>query len=264
VAVGGGDEAIRALRREPPRFRRVAVAAVAEPARHLRCVTLAGRELEGLSVDRPAASVRLLIPSRGATELVVPEWTGNEFLLPGGGRPLIRTFTPRRLRSDPPELDLEVVVHGDAGASGWAMRAGPGDPAAVSGPGRGYEIDPTADPLLLLGDETAIPAISQILETAPETVPIVVHVEARPGARPPLPDHPAASSSWHDPLAGGPPGGALLSALEGVDIGDEARVWAAGEAAAMQRIRKHLSGRGVDRRRTTVRGYWKSGRAGPG
>ena len=46
-------------------------------------------------------------------------------------------------------------------------------------------------------------------------------------------------------------------------IGDDTRVWAAGEAAAMQRIRRHLfEARDVPRPRTTIRGYWKFGRAG--
>ena len=45
-------------------------------------VTLAGPELEGLTVDQPAASIRLLLPSPRANELVIPAWNGNEFLLP--------------------------------------------------------------------------------------------------------------------------------------------------------------------------------------
>jgi NADPH-dependent ferric siderophore reductase len=40
-------------------------------------------------------------------------------------------------------------------------------------------------------------------------------------------------------------------------------VWAAGEAAAMQRIRRHLfDEREVPRAQATVRGYWKHGRRG--
>jgi NADPH-dependent ferric siderophore reductase len=40
-------------------------------------------------------------------------------------------------------------------------------------------------------------------------------------------------------------------------------VWAAGEAAAMQRIRRHLfDEREIPRPRTWIRGYWKHGRAG--
>jgi NADPH-dependent ferric siderophore reductase len=42
----------------------------------------------------------------------------------------------------------------------------------------------------------------------------------------------------------------------------EVRVWAAGEAAAVQRIRRYLfEERGMARAQTSVRGYWKHGRA---
>jgi NADPH-dependent ferric siderophore reductase len=259
------DRAIESLRREPPPFRRVTVGRTCDLTPHLRRVGFVGDELEGLAIEEPAASVRVLVPSRGADELVMPEWKGNEFLLPDGRRPLIRTFTPRRLRSDPPELDVDIVLHGDDGASGWAAAAEAGDPAAVSGPGRGYRIDPGAEPQLLVGDETAIPAISQLLEWIPADVAVVVHVEvARPDARLDLPDHDNASITWHDAPPGDPPGTALLAAVAAETIGDGARVWAAGEASVMQRIRKHLAARGVERSRTTVRGYWKAGRAGPG
>ena len=40
-------------------------------------------------------------------------------------------------------------------------------------------------------------------------------------------------------------------------------VWVAGEAAGVQRIRRHLfEERGLTRAQATVRGYWKHGRAG--
>ncbi len=255
----------RQMRREPPAFRRVAVARFADLSPYLRRITFTGDELEGLSIDEPAASVRLLVPSTGAGELVMPEWNGNEFLLPDGRRPLIRTFTPRYLRSRPAELDLDIVLHGEEGISGWAARADVGAPAAVSGPGRGYEADPSADPLVLLGDESALPAIGQLLEAIPSKVRVIVHIEvARADARIDLPAHPGAAVVWHDLPPGGSPGVTLLAALEVADLSDGARVWVAGEAAGVQRIRKHLAGRGVERSRTTVRGYWKAGRAGPG
>lgn len=261
----GRTEKIRALRREPPAFRRVTVERVTDLSPHLRRITLTGADLTGLAIDAPAASVRLLVPSPGTDELVMPEWNGNEFLLPDGRRPLIRTLTPRYLRTDPLELDLDVVLHGDEGVSGWAGSARPGDPAAISGPGRGYEIDPEADPLVLLGDESAVPAIAQLLETIPARTKVVVHVEvSRPDARIDLPDHPGASITWHDRDAGDPPGATLVPALAAESLSEGSRVWAAGEAAGVQRIRKHLAERGIDRSRTTVRGYWKVGRAGPG
>jgi NADPH-dependent ferric siderophore reductase len=251
------------LRREPPRFRRVAVRRVGQLSPRLVRVTLAGGELEGLTVDQPAASVRLLLPSPGADELVMPTWNGNEFLLPDGRRPTIRTFTPRRVDPEALELDLDVVVHGGGVASGWAAAAGSGE-AAVSGPGRGYAVDRQAPGFLLAGDETAIPAMSQLLEALPGDRPVQVHIEVgHPDARLALPDHPGATVAWYDLPAGAPPGEALVDAIRGADITDGARVWVAGEAAAVQRIRRHLfQDRGLPRSQTAVRGYWKHGRTG--
>src|SRR5438876_1927801 len=141
------------LRREPPRFRHVTVREVERLSPHMMRITFAGADLEGLTVEHPAASVRLLLPSSGAHELVVPSWNGNEFLLPDGRRPAIRTFTPRRVDPETLELDLEIVLHDDGVASRWAEAAQPGDPAAVSGPGRGYAVDRDAPAFLLAGDE---------------------------------------------------------------------------------------------------------------
>ncbi len=54
-----------------------------------------------------------------------------------------------------------------------------------------------------------------------------------------------------------------MAAVSGVDILTGSRLWAAGEAAAMQRIRRHLfEERGWPRGAAVVRGYWKYGRAG--
>ena len=251
-------------RREPPRFRQVRVRGVAHLTPRLVQVTLAGAELEGLRAEQPAASVRLLLPSPGTDELVMPRWNGNEFLLPDGRRPTIRTFTPRRVDPDALELDVQIVVHGGGAASEWATAAEPGDPAAVSGPGRGYVIDPEAPAFWLAGDETAIPAISQLLEELPREAPVQVHIEvAHPDARLSLSEHPRLDVTWHDLPAGAAAGESLIAAVRDADLVPDVRVWAAGEAAAVQRIRRHLfEERGVPRRHTAVRGYWKHGRAG--
>jgi NADPH-dependent ferric siderophore reductase len=227
-------------------------------------VTLAGPELEHLTVDQPAASVRLLLPSPGAPELVMPTWNGNEFLLPDGHRPTIRTFTPWRVDPEALELDLGIVVHGHGSASEWAEAVEPGDSAAISGPGRGYTIDGDAPGFLLAGDETAIPAISQLLESLPAESAVQVHIETgHPDARFSLPEHPNATVEWHELPTGAASGDALLDAVRDADIAPGMRVWAAGEAAAVQRVRRHLfQDRGLPRAQATVRGYWKHGRSG--
>jgi NADPH-dependent ferric siderophore reductase len=251
-------------RREPPRFRRVTVRRVEHLSLRMVRVTFAGPDLEGLTVEHPAASVRMLLTSPGAQELVIPRWNGNEFLLPDGRRPTIRTFTPRRVDPEALELDLEIVIHGGGVASAWAEAAEPGDPAAISGPGRGYALDRDAPAFLLAGDETAIPAISQLLEALPTETPVQVYVEvAHPDARLALPDHPRATVEWCDLPPGASPGDALVVAVRGAGLAPGTRVWMAGEAAAVQRIRRHLfDDRGLPRAQAAVRGYWKHGRSG--
>jgi NADPH-dependent ferric siderophore reductase len=252
------------VRREPPAFRRVNVVGVTSLTPRMVRVSVGGPELEGLVVEQPAASVRLLLPAAGARELVMPTWNGNEFLLADGRRPAIRTLTPLRVDPERRQLDLEIVVHEGGTASEWALKAQAGDEVALSGPGRGYPVDPEARGFLLVGDESAVPAIGQLLEVLPEDKPVHVVIEiGAPEAQLELPKHPGASVDWLELPAGAPPGDTLVEAVTRADLPEGHRVWAAGEAAAMQRIRKHLlEERQMPRSATWVRGYWKTGRAG--
>lgn len=251
-------------RREPPRFRDVIVQAVQPLSPWMVRVTLGGPDLDGFTVDEPAASVRLLLPSQPGAAIVRPVWTGNEFLLSDGQRPVIRTLTP--LRSDPAArtFDVEIVRHEQGRASQWAAAAGPGTVAAMSGPGRGYTIDASADAFLVAGDETAIPAIGELLPLLPSGATVAVHIEiARPDARLALPERPGATIEWHHAAADAPPGTALADAVIAAAVAADTRVWVAGEAASVQRIRRHLfAERGLPRTNATIRGYWKHGRAG--
>ena len=249
-------------RREPPPFRRIVVRNVEELSPRMRRIVVGGPELEGFEVDQPAASVRLLLPPPGEDTFVMPRWDGNQFELPNGDRAPIRTFTPRYLDTEQLELSLDIVVHEGGAASEWALSAEHGDEVAVSGPGRGYEIDTDASAYLLAGDETAIPAISQLLELLPRGTPVQVHIEiADPSARLDLPAHPKADVAWHELPHGSQPGDALVAEVEALDEVSGA-AWVAGEAASVQRIRKHLfDARGMTRSAATVRGYWKKGRS---
>ena len=162
------------------------------------------------------------------------------------------------------ELDVDIVVHERGVASDWVRAAAPGARAAVSGPGRGWAYDEQAESFLLAGDESAVPAIGQLLEVLPAERAVSVHIEvSRPDGRSPLPPHPRATVQWWDAAAGDPPGDALVGSVAGAPLAPTTQLWVAGEAAAVQRIRRILfEERGLSRSRATVRGYWKHGRAG--
>jgi NADPH-dependent ferric siderophore reductase len=252
------------LRREPPPFRRATVATTELRSPRLQRITLAGPDLAGFDVPEPAASLRLLLPRNG--ELEVPRWNGNEFLLAEGRRPPLRTLTPVALDPSGPSVTVEVVLHGHGLLSDWAAAVEPGAPVAISGPGRGYEVDADARAFVLLGDETALPAIGTLLPRLPSEADVSMIVEvADPAAILALDHRPRHLDAGPVVGPGEEPGSTLVPALATTELPPGVRVWAAGEAAAMQRLRRRLfEEAGIPRAHAVVRGYWKHGRAGAG
>ena len=216
-------------------------------------VAVSGPELAGFALEEPAASVRLLLPRPGGLE--IPTWTGNRFRHADGSAADIRTLTPRRFIASRSEMHLDVVHHRGGVLTPWVegCLAGGRPEVAVSGPGRGYRIDGGAPGYHLIGDESAIPAICQLLEYLPD-VPISVDVGIRfDDARVDL--HRDVTTRWHVVEAIEDLGARLVESL-GAEL-SEVAIWAAGEAGAMHAIRTLLRSRDVDRDRFTVRGYWK-------
>lgn len=256
-------------RQPPPPFRRLEVARVEDRHRHLRRVTLTGPELESFDPGLPAASVRLLLPT-AAGELVLPTWEGNEFLLPDGTRASIRTLTPLRFDADALELDVEVVRHDDSPLTRWVAGAEAGTPTAVSGTGRGFEVDPAVTTYVLAGDESALPAISTLVPALPVGASVTVVLAVRDPAMAAVLAAPAAVDVRATEVGLDEPAGDVLVAgvaealPEGRPPGPEVHVWAAGEAADVQQLRKALAADdiGLPRSQTTIRGYWKRGREG--
>src|SRR5690625_530546 len=225
------------LRREPPPLRVTSVRRREDLGPRLVRITLGGPALAGFEMPEPAGSVRLLLPESRSGEIELPEWNGNEFLHADGSRPVLRTLTPRRHRAAEDELDVDVVLHGDAPLSPWAASAEPGGPVAVSGPGRGFTIDPAVGSFLLIGDESAVPAIGQLLESIPAPTPVTVVVEiADASGRSRLPDRPGTTVSWLERSPDQVPGTAMEDAVRAASIEGDTHVWVAGEARAVQAI----------------------------
>lgn len=106
-------------------------------------------------------------------------WYARWRALPEGERPAFRTYTVRSIRPERGQLDVDMVLHPpaagavDGPAAAWLRRASVGDAVVIVGPDA-RTADPTvgcdwrpgaARHLLLVGDETALPAICSIMES---------------------------------------------------------------------------------------------------
>jgi NADPH-dependent ferric siderophore reductase len=252
-----------AVRKPPPPFQEVTVVSRDELSPRMLRLTLEGDCLRDVEVTQPGTSIRFVVPWPGS-ELELPEWQGNEFLLADGSRPALRTFTPLGPDGEHGRLDLQIVRHPGGAVSQWAERAEVGTRAGVSGPGAGYDFPDGAEVLLVLGDETAMPAIAQLIEMAPASLRLDVHVETiSDDARLDLGARDGDSLTWYTTAPGATPGHRLAEHVATLDeLPEGTFVWASGEASAMQAIRNHVfKTLHAARERATVRGYWKPARA---
>jgi NADPH-dependent ferric siderophore reductase len=215
-------------------------------------VTFASPELADFVWNGPAAHIKLIF---AAPEAAAP---GAET-----PRPTMRTYTPRRYDPATRELDVDFILHGEGPASLWAEQAAVGQTLQIAGPGRPYVIDPAAEWFLLAGDDTAIPAISTILENLPTTAAARVFIEVIDRQdEVEIPAHPNTTVTWlhrgADVAKAGAPLEASVRAYQ-MPPGS-GRVYVACESGAMRRIRKHLlTDRTINREHVITRGYWKLG-----
>ena len=132
-------------------------------------VVLAGGDLDQLTmVEATDAYVNLAFPPRDAPYDAVFDPSAVRTDFPKQWWPARRRYTVRAWDPAQQQLTLDFVVHGDVGVAGaWAVHAEPGDVLVFEGPSGGFLPDPDADWLLLVGDESALPAIAASLETVP-------------------------------------------------------------------------------------------------
>jgi NADPH-dependent ferric siderophore reductase len=207
--------------------------------------------------------VKLLFPADGES---FPEPLDIEALrseLPRERWPRTRTYTVRTYDPDTREMAVDFVVHGDEGLAGpWAVRARPGEVVHFMGPGGGYTPDPAADWHLLVGDESALPAIAAAVERLPAGVPAKVLVEvAGPQEEQKLAASPDTEVVWLH-RGSRPVGEALTAAVAALDFpAGRLHAFVHGEATFVRELRRQLRlERGIDRSQLSISGYWRRGK----
>ena len=193
--------------------------------------------------------------------------------LPAAKKPLVRTITVRSADPTARELTLDIAVHGDHGAAGpWAANATPGQSICLMGPSGAYSPDPAADWHLMVGDETALPAISVALEALPANAIGQVFIEvADPDDEIPLAAPDGVQINWilrggradlvgeeragdHSPL--------VVAVKTAHWLPGQVHAFVHGEAqAVMHNLRPYIrKEHGVDAKWASISGYWRRGR----
>lgn len=183
--------------------------------------------------------------------------------------PTPRRYTVRRWDRDTREMWIDFVIHGDEGTAGrWARDVQPGELLQFRGPGGAYRPDRESSHHLLVGDESALPAIAAAAEHAPANARVtVIALVDRPDSQIPLESTGRLELRWlhRRDLASDPADAAIAAAMVGavadLDLSRGCpglQAFVHGEAEETRAVRRYLLGdRMLSRERISVSPYWR-------
>ncbi|ASM09664.1 siderophore-interacting protein [Serratia marcescens] len=239
------------LERDTRRKREARVSAVRQVTARIRRITLSGDDVDKFIADpraqEPASWVKVFFPWRDTL-------AGRAYTLSGIDK-LARTF------------DIDMVLHGEGPASNWARDAMPGDKLGFAGPcSGGFRLLPQTRWLLLLGDETALPAMRTILASLSAPLPVLWFAEV--GDAQEIQDVDCSflqMNSWQirtrhfDSVMNSP----LVQAVSHCELpAGEGQVWLACEHQVAAYLKaRFINEMGISRAALFAKGYWKKGEA---
>lgn len=227
------------VRRSPTHAGRVVAAESVTP--RMRRVTVQADSMIGVQL-KPAQDVEL-------------------HLIDETGRRVKRRYTIRAARPAVGELDLDVALHGPGPGAAWGATAAPGDAISFQGPRGKLELRPTPTHLLV-GDDSALPAIAVIAESLPAGERAVAVIEVQDAAE----EQPIRSETlrWvhRSGTAPGTPDHllpAVRDLLPSLDLAST-RAYLLGETRTMVTLRALFEDAGLAHDAIFLKGYWNVGR----
>lgn len=245
-------------RRYPPELWRVPVLRTRRITPRMARITVGGPALTTFPGGGGDQHVVLYFYDRDVT-LPDPLTLASARTMLGQVRPAMRSYTVRRFDAAAGELDIDFVLHEHGGiAADWAATARPGDDLIVVGPSPAHLPDPAIGRHVLVGDETALPAIGAML--GEPSVQAIVEVADLAEEQ----DLPGDVRWVHrDGHPAGTPERLLAALADAGPYDGDVAVWAAGERTVMHAARAYLLQEcGMDRRRVRTTMYWRHGQAG--
>ncbi|VVD90731.1 NADPH-dependent ferric siderophore reductase [Pandoraea iniqua] len=260
------DRTPRRVRHEL-RMRLLEVRSVESITPHMLRVTLGGNDLEGFTSPGFDDHVKLFFPNPETGELSMPQ-VGPEGVrkpAPGDAPRLMRDYTPRRFDAETKTLVIDFAMHESGPATQWARSAKPGDRLGVGGPRGSFVIPMNFDGYVLIGDDTALPAISRRLAELPAGALVFVFAEVdSPADRLRFTSEADVVVEWI--YREGAPAGestALIDALQVATLpAGDLHAWVAAESGVAKAVRQHLVGeRGLNPKWVKAASYWRRGDA---
>ena len=239
------NDIITRHRHEGARRRDLCVDTITQLTPHMLRVELSG-DMEGFASLSPDDHIKL-------------------FFQTGAEKPAMRDYTPRSFDVPAGRLTVDFALHEAGPATDWARHARPGDILSVGGPRGSAVISRDVDWWLLVGDETALPAIGRRIEEAAAGTPIRALV-----AVPSIEDRQELSTEadlqidWViRPVTVANDPSPLLKALRGISLPTgRGFVWIAAEARVARALRDCVRDEfGHPADRIKAAGYWTSGLA---
>ncbi len=176
----------------------------------------------------------------------------------GAVKPVMRDYTPRYYNAEEGYLEVDFVLHDEGPAGAWAKQANVGDELTFAGPRGSMIIPKQYDWHLLIGDETALPAISRRLAELPHhTIPVVVLELDQPGLEQYLPEHPLAQIHV---VSRSEQGQLLAQAVANLILPEGmGYAWAAAESAVTKHVREVLvEQHGLHNKQIKASSYWRA------
>lgn len=230
-------------------------------------ITLAGTAVRDLYFQSPDDDVRVAIPldlDAIPGDLQVSYEPEYSVSYPDDAPPYeIKAYTIRRYDANAAEIDLEIALHDKGHGDFWARNAKPGQTVLVAGAWGSFVYEGPMDHIVLIGDETALPAISHWIERLQSPTAATVVVEIQNEAEQ-IHFHPAdgvdVTVHWVHRRDARPGRNPLLeqAVRAHVPLLNNCLYWGNGESSTMREIRRYLVDElGVHRKGIQLGGYWK-------
>jgi NADPH-dependent ferric siderophore reductase len=242
--------------------RSIEVLSVKRITPHMQRIVFGGDDLHGFVSASPDDHVKLLFPNPHG-EMVLPTLGPNGPEFPSGAVPSpMRDYTPRDYDAERQTLTVDFVIHGDGPASTWAEQASPGQRIAVGGPRGSFVIAGDFDRYVLVGDETALPAIARRLDEMHAGAQVDVLVEIPEAAdRQPLGSQAQFHVTWleRDGIDGASSDLLEQALRELPEQAGDTFYWIAAESRRARTMRKYLAEEcGVPKEWIRATGYWQA------